>query len=202
MGILGDDADKAAQVAEGVPRETLAVQADRATGGVPEAAGQPGQGAFARATGTHDGNPAAGAYCKADPIQYFGFTIGKMDLIELENIPGRLGQGSRAVEHLWGNINHVEKPLTSRHRVPKKLKGLRQGLKRFEAGENHQGKKAQVDAIDGFAGNERDGKYENSPQRQVHQDIVQRLLQSRKEPQTPLYLFEFAVQNSDVLLPV
>ncbi len=88
----------------------------------------------------------------------------------------------------------------SRHRVPKELKGLRQGLKRFEAGENHQGKKAQVDAIDGLAGNERDGKYENSPQRQVHQDIVQRLLQARNERQAPLYLVEFAVESSDFLL--
>src|SRR5260221_7258535 len=118
MGILGDDADKAAQVAQGVPPDILAVQADRATGGVQEADGQPGQGAFARATGTHDGNRAAGVYCKGDPIQYFGVTIGKMYLIELENIPGRLGQGSRAVEHLWGNINHDEKPLTSLRLVP------------------------------------------------------------------------------------
>src|SRR5258708_9354942 len=98
MGIRGDEADKGGEVAQGVPPDILAIQADRATGGVPEADGQPGQGAFARATGTHDGNPAAGAYCKADPLQYLGFTIGKIALIELEIVPRRLGRATTAVE--------------------------------------------------------------------------------------------------------
>src|SRR5260370_32471328 len=84
--------------------------------------------------------------------------------------------------------------------MSEELHGLRQWLNSFKAGQNYQSQKSQVHAVDGLRGGEWDGQDEYSPHSQVHQQIVQRLLQACNQRHALLYLFESAVEGSNLLL--
>src|SRR2546428_4128809 len=110
----------------------------------------------------------------------------------------RYGQSSSAFSHLGSGVYHLKHPLTSGERVAERLKGLRQGLDGFKTCQDHQGQKGQVDAINGLRDHEGDRQDEYGPQCQVHQDVVQRLLQPCNECHPSLYLSKCTVEVCDL----
>src|SRR5216684_1088377 len=84
IGILGDDADQVAQVAQAVAADVLPVQANDATWWVPEAQREANQCAFAPATGADNRHAAAGAQVEADIAEHLTLTkvVSKMDMFE------------------------------------------------------------------------------------------------------------------------
>src|SRR6266446_2572531 len=86
--------------------------------------------------------------------------------------------------------------------MSQKLQGLRQRLNSFKARQHYQGQKGQVHTIDELRGDERNGQEQYAPERQVHQKIVHRLLQSRNQRHASLYSSQCAVESGKPLLLV
>src|ERR1051326_1677585 len=165
MRILANSADNTAYITEGIAANILTVQPNRATRGVPEAKGQPDQCALARAAGADDRNTTARTNGKGNSLQYFALIrlIGKIDIVKLKRVPARRWQGSGGFEHLGHYIDHTEQSLGRGQRVAEELKGLAQGLNGFKTGQDHQGQKGQVDAVDGLRGDERNSQDKYGP---------------------------------------
>ena len=81
--------------------------------------------------------------------------------------------------------------------MAERLKGLRQGLDGFKTCQDHQGERGQVNTVNGLGYYERYRQDENGPQRQVHQEVVQRLLQPCNVCHPSLYLSKCTVEVSD-----
>src|SRR5260370_28249497 len=101
-----------------MPPDILAIQANGAVRGIPEAESQSDNGTLARPAGTDDGDPFARANAQGDAAQYLAFigVIGELYMVELQRIPSRqvpgwCGQGSGAFHHLGSGISHLEQPL-------------------------------------------------------------------------------------------